>query len=114
LSDASRLNPLSDQAFVVAGTIDERRRDWPATQEAFKKALERNEGNWYSHLELGIALAKQNDKNGATATLQRAHVLDPREGLVIDVLDAVRSGQAIDATRLDARIIGRNTVSAAG
>ncbi|HZP72246.1 MAG TPA: O-antigen ligase family protein [Gaiellaceae bacterium] len=113
LHDATRLNPVSDEADVVAGTIDERRRDWPAVQQAFQRALERNEQNWYSHLELGIALAKQGNKAGAIATLLRAHTLDPRESLVTDVLSSVRADRPIDVTRLDERIIGRTTVSAA-
>lgn len=113
LDSASRLNPLSDEAYVVSGTIAERRRDWPAVQHAFTHALDRNEQNWYSHLELGIALAKLGDRAGAVATLERAHELDPRESLVIDVLAAVRAGRQIDVTRLDERIIGRTTVSAA-
>lgn len=113
LHNATRLNPLSDEADVVAGTIDERRRNWPAVQQAFERALSRNEQNWYSHLELGIALAKQGDRAGAIATLTRAHVLDPREPLVTDVLSAARAGRPIDVTRLDDRIIGRTTVNAA-
>lgn len=113
LDNASRLNPLSDQSYVVSGTIAERRREWPSVRRAFERALDRNEQNWYSHLELGIALAKLGDKAGAVATLERAHELDPRESLVTGVLAAVRAGHTIDVTQLDDRIIGRTTVNAA-
>ena len=113
LRQASSLNWLSDEPYVVAGTLAERHKDWRLAQQQFERALGRNGGNWYSHLELGVALANQGDSTGARRELERAHVLDPGESLIIDSLAAVRAGHRVDARSLDREIIARTPAGAA-
>ncbi len=113
LRQASSLNRLSDEPYVVAGTLAERHKDWRLAQQQFEQALGRNGGNWYSHLELGVALANQGDATGARRELERAHLLDPGESLITDSLAAVRSGHRVDARSLDREIIARTPAGAA-
>jgi len=113
LRQASSLNRLSDEPYVVAGTLAERHEDWRLAQQQFERALGRNGDNWYSHLELGIALANQGDPTGARRELEQAHFLDPGESLIIDSLAAVRAGHRVDAQSLDREIIARTPAGAA-
>ncbi|HST15271.1 MAG TPA: O-antigen ligase family protein [Gaiellaceae bacterium] len=113
LRQASSLNRLSDEPYVVAGTLAERHKDWGLARQQFEQALGRNGDNWYSHLELGVALANQGDATGAHRELQQAHVLDPGESLITDSLAAVRDGRRVDARSLDQEIIARTPAGAA-
>lgn len=113
LRQAARLNPLSDQPDVVAGTIAERRRDWPSVSAYFDRALARNPGNWYSQLEKGVADAKLGRRAEALSSLRRASRLDPLEPTVHDVLDAVVAGRPFSVSALDAAFVDEGNVSAA-
>ena len=113
LRQASSLNKLSDEPYVVAGTLAERHNDWRLAQQQFERALGRNADNWYSHLELGVALANQGDAAGARRELEQAHTLDPGESLITDSLAAVRAGHRVDARSLDREIIARTPAGAA-
>jgi tetratricopeptide (TPR) repeat protein len=113
LRQASSLNRLSDEPYVVAGTLAERHKDWRLAEQQFRLAVSRNGDNWYSHLELGVALANQGDPSGARRELERAHALDPAESLITDSLAAVRAGQHVDARSLDREIIARTPAGAA-
>jgi O-Antigen ligase len=113
LRQASTLNRLSDGPYVVAGTLAERHKDWSLAQQQFERALRRNGDNWYSHLELGVALGNQGDATGARQELERAHILDPGESLITDTLAAVRAGHRVNARSLDREIIARTPAGAA-
>lgn len=112
LRQASSFNVLSDEPYVVAGTLAERHKDWRLAEQQFRQALNRNSANWYSHLELGVALANQGDSAAARRELERAHDLDPAESLITDSLAAVRAGQRVDARSLDREIIARTPAGA--
>ena len=113
LRQASSLNRLSDEPYVVAGTLAERHSDWPLAERQFELAIGRNGENWYSHLELGVALANQGHVSTAMRELQRAQALDPAETLITDSLAAVRAGRHVDARSLDREIIARTPAGAA-
>jgi hypothetical protein len=113
LQDAASLNRLSDEPYVVAGTIAERRRDWPEVERQFARALARNPQNWYSHLELGLALSMRGDWAGAIAQLEQAQALDPREELVASTLATLRARDHVDITALDREFLIRTPLGAA-
>ncbi|HZT14993.1 MAG TPA: tetratricopeptide repeat protein [Gaiellaceae bacterium] len=110
LRQAARLNPLSDQPDVTAGTIAERRRDWPAVRSYFSAAVKRNPGNWYSQLERGIADAKLGQRAESLASLRRAAQLDPLEPTVRDALAAVRRGGPVPVDAIDATLVTEGNV----
>ena len=114
LRQAASLNRLADQPYIVSGTIAERRRSWAAAEDAFTKAVSRNGGNWYSHFELGIALAERGARPAALRELRRAHALDPRDTLVAETLANVRAGRPVRPGLLDREFIARTPVGAAG
>lgn len=98
---ASRLNPLSDVAYVTAGTIAEQRRDWPDVQRFFGLAVERNERNWYSQLELGIAASRLGNRREAASALARARDLNPREPVVRSVQRQIRERKTVGVAAVD-------------
>jgi Flp pilus assembly protein TadD len=97
----------------VAGTLAERQSDWGRAARQFELAIGRNDQNWYSHLELAVALANQGKPAAAVRELQRASALDPGESLITDSLSAVRAGRRIDARLLDREIIARTPADVA-
>jgi Flp pilus assembly protein TadD len=113
LRQASALNPVTDEPYVVAGTIAERRLDWPRARRQFELALGRTDENWYSHMELGLALAKLGNARAARGELERAHVLDPRESVVTEALAELSAHRPIDVRLLDREIIARTPPAAA-
>jgi O-Antigen ligase len=113
LRQATRFNRLSDDAYVVAGTIAEHQGAWASVEDDFRAAIDRNPSNWYSHLELGVALANRGSAGAARAQLEQAHVLDPREELVDQALSEVKRHKRVNATVLDSEIIARTPGAAA-
>lgn len=107
LHQAARLNPLSDDPYVVAGTIAERVGAWNAVETDFRDALGRDSGNWYSHFELGVALSNRGGPQAAERELEEAHLLDPLEPLIDQALAEVRAHKRVNATTLDREIIAR-------
>jgi tetratricopeptide (TPR) repeat protein len=113
LRQAASLNRLTDEPYVVAGTLAERHGDWPLAERQFRLALRRDDRNWYSHLELAVALSNQRRFPEAERELLRAHELDPLESLITDAIAEVRAGRHIDARSLDREIIARTPAGAA-
>jgi tetratricopeptide (TPR) repeat protein len=107
LADAARLNRLSDQPYVIAGTVAERRRDWPKAERLFSQALQRNRFNWYSLLERGIANSMTGRADQATRDLEAARALDPREPIIRRVLDDVRVRRRVATRSVDAALLER-------
>jgi hypothetical protein len=105
LAHAARLNRLSDQPYVIAGTIAERRRDWPTAQNFFGRALARNDTNWYSRLEFGVATAMTGRDKAAIASLKAAQRLDPREATVRETLRAIQGRRQIAVASLDRALL---------
>lgn len=114
LDRARVLNPLSEKPDVIAGTIAERRRDYGRMEVAFKRALERNDVNWYAWLELGIASYETGNRSAALAQLERARGLNPREPITRLVLRRVRARKAIDLAAIDRAFLDRTLAYALG
>ena len=81
LNDAARLNPLSDEPYLVAGSIALRFGDLPRADHEFALALERTPGDAYATLELGAIASARGDRSSALALLERAARLNPRDPL---------------------------------
>ena len=79
LERARRLNPLSERADVVAGTLAVESGQWDLAQKAFERALERNPDDWYAHLRLALLTRAEGRRAEALARLERVRSLNPRE-----------------------------------
>jgi hypothetical protein len=101
LHRASGLNPLSDQADLVAGAIASRLHRYPLMRDRFADAVARSPDDWYANLELGIAASLTGRRDEAAAALEHARRLDPGEQLVRSVLADFRAGKRIDSDAVD-------------
>jgi len=110
LQRARRLNPLSDWPDVIAGAIASRLGDRDRMVAAFRRALERNPKNWYSHLELTVAYGRMGEQAAAGRELTAVERLNPREPTIPLVRAGLRSGR-ISTEELDAIFLRRNFVS---
>ena len=81
LNDAARLNPLSDEPYVVAGNIALRYGELDRADHDFALALARTPGDAYATLERGAIASARGEHAAALALLARAVRLDPREPL---------------------------------
>ena len=64
LSDAAKLNPLSDRAYLVEGSIALRFGDLARARDAFSKALKRVPDDAYATLELGAIASEMGARAG--------------------------------------------------
>jgi hypothetical protein len=90
LSRAADLNSLSDNAYLVAGAIAARKRDWPQARKYFHLALDRNPRNWYPYLELGLIDAYTGHGSTARKELAMVRRLNPKERLTDYVAGRLR------------------------
>ncbi len=111
LARARRLNPLSDQPDVIAGAIASRLGKTDRMADAFRRALERNPRNWYAHLELAVAYARERHRGEALSELAVASALDPREPTIKLVTGKLRRGEKISTAALDRIFLRRIEVS---
>jgi tetratricopeptide (TPR) repeat protein len=111
LDRARTLNPLSDRPDLIAGAIASRLGDTGRMIESFGRALQRNPNNWYAHLELGVAYARQGRRSTALRELEAAQTLDPREPTIALVQSRVRRGLPISTAELDRIFLRRTFVS---
>jgi tetratricopeptide (TPR) repeat protein len=107
LADAAKLNPLSDEAYVVAGSIALRFGDLARADREFARALARSPGDAYATLERGAIASAGGERAQALALLERAIALAPREGLYREAAALVRRGGRIDVARLNRLILGK-------
>ena len=101
LDRAHALNPLSDQADLVAGAIASRLHRFGLARERFRSAVRRSPDDWYANLELGIAASLAGPRDLAASSLRRAAALDPREQIVRGVLRTFTAGRRIDPDAID-------------
>jgi hypothetical protein len=81
LDRAARLNPVSPEPELAAGTIAVTlRRDSRATR-AFRRALTVEDG-WYPHFELALLASQAGRFSAAAAQITRASALNPKSPLV--------------------------------
>jgi hypothetical protein len=101
LHRASRLNPLDDNADVVAGAIASRLHRYDLMRGRFGAAVTRSPDDWYANLELGIAASLTGHHRQAGSALARARRLDPTEPIIRQVLRTFESGRRIDSDAID-------------
>ncbi len=105
LNDAASLNPLSDEAYLVAGSIASRFGDLARAEHDFSLALERVPGDAYATLELGAIASEAGDRARALALLERALRLNPRDPLTREALQTVRSDKRVSVDALNRSIL---------
>jgi tetratricopeptide (TPR) repeat protein len=105
LNDAARLNPLSDEPYVVAGSIALRFGDLRRADHEFALALERVPDDAYATLERGAIASTEGERRRALALLTRAARLNPRDPLTRQALWVERSGKRVDVGELNRAIL---------
>jgi len=105
LDHAARLNPLSDEPYVVAGSIALRLGEYAHADHEFALALQRTPGDAYATLERGAIASAGGDRREALALLQRAVRLAPRDPLALAALAEVRGGHRVDIGELNLSIL---------
>jgi O-Antigen ligase/Tetratricopeptide repeat len=90
LERAHRLNPLSERADVVAGTLAWESGQLHRAERAFGRALERNPDDWYAQLQLALLARAEGRGAEALARAQRVRSLNPRESYAELVTDLER------------------------
>ncbi len=105
LNDAASLNPLSDEPYLVAGSIALRFDDLARADHEFALALGRQPGDAYATLELGAIASSENELRRALALLERAARLNPRDQLTRQVLGLAREGKRVSVEELNRSIL---------
>jgi tetratricopeptide (TPR) repeat protein len=105
LDSAARLNPLSDEPYVVAGSIALRLGELEHAQREFALALGRTPGDSYATLELGAIASTRGRRGEALVLLQRAARLSPRDQLIREALRLARRGQRVGIGELNRSIL---------
>ncbi|HEX4484105.1 MAG TPA: O-antigen ligase family protein [Solirubrobacteraceae bacterium] len=105
LQQAADLNPLSDEPYLLAGTIALRFGDLARADHDFAQALERTPGDAYATLERGAIASSRGERRVALALLARTVSLTPREPLAREALAVVRDGRRIDLAELNRAIL---------
>ncbi len=105
LRDAADLNPLSDEAYLLAGSIALRYGELARADRQFSLALGRNPSDAYATLELGAIASARGRRATALELLERAERLEPREPLVKEALGAVRAGRRVSIEELNRSIL---------
>jgi len=105
LRDAARLNPLSDEADLVAGDIALRLNELGRADHEFSLALKRSPSDAYAVLELGAIASTNGDHKEALRLLERAAQLNPRDPLTRQALMLVRAGRQVSVQELNRSIL---------
>ncbi len=109
---ARRLNPLSDQPDLLAGSIALRENDLGGADAAFARALARNANGSYAMLERGAIASQRGDGPQALALLERAHALNPRDPLTTFALQVAQAGGRVDVAKLNESILAQASLLA--
>jgi O-antigen ligase len=105
LDEAARLNPLGDEAYVVAGSIALRYGDLARADHEFSLALERTPGDAYATLELGAIASTSGRRVQALRLLEAAVRLNPRDPLSRQALLLARAGKRLSVEELNRSIL---------
>jgi hypothetical protein len=109
LDRARELNPLSDEADLIAGAIAAKLDRRQRMRLSFARALERNPASWYAHLELGLTYSIEGQPKAALREVREALELNPRDEVLKDVIARLEKGEAIPPRSLDAIFVERIT-----
>jgi tetratricopeptide (TPR) repeat protein len=105
LDKAASLNPLSDEPYLVAGSIALRFGDSARADHEFTLALARQPGDAYATLELGAIASSENEPRRALALLDQAARLNPRDPLTRQALRLAREGKRVSIEELNRSIL---------
>jgi tetratricopeptide (TPR) repeat protein len=105
LDHAARLNPLSDEPYVVAGSIALRLGEYARADHEFALALGRTPGDAYATLERAAIASARGRRHEALVLLERAVRLAPHDPLTRAALAAVRGGHRVDIRVLNLSIL---------
>jgi tetratricopeptide (TPR) repeat protein len=105
LDHAARLDPLSDEPYVVAGSIALRRGELARARHEFALALVRTPGDAYATLERGAIASALGRRREALVLLERAARLNPRDPLTHAALSTARDGRRVDIAELNRSIL---------
>jgi tetratricopeptide (TPR) repeat protein len=105
LNDAAKLNPLGDEAYLVAGSIALRFGDLARADHDFALALKRSPDDAYATLERGAIASARGKHATALVLLERAARLNPRDQLTREALLVVREGRRVSVEALNRSIL---------
>jgi hypothetical protein len=105
LHDAAALNPLSDQAYLLAGSIALRYGDLPRAERQFALARGRVPDDAYATLELGAIASARGERRRAQALLRHAVALNPRDRIAASALSVAEHGRRVDLQALNRLIL---------
>jgi tetratricopeptide (TPR) repeat protein len=101
LDVAARLDPLSGQAELTAGTIAERLGMLERADGSFARARARDPLNAYATLELGLIAAHHARRRLAERLLRSAAMLDRQNTVALQALHQLQAGHEPDITLLN-------------
>jgi hypothetical protein len=105
LQDAADLNPLSDEPYLLAGSIALRFGDLARADREFSRALARNHDDTYATLERGAIASARGEQKRSLALLARTARLSPHDELIQEVLSVVRKGERVNIDELNRSIL---------
>jgi tetratricopeptide (TPR) repeat protein len=112
LDRAETFNPLSTLPDATAGTIALRLDRNDDAERHFRELLEDDPENAYAALELGLIASARGNRREATRMLELALAQNPRDPLVLGVLEDVSAGKRVSPSAVNARI-ARSALSVA-
>ena len=107
IHQASWLNPLSDNPALTEMTIAAERGDVARMRSSAERAIARDHHNWFSQLQLAVALSNQKRWTEAKKAAADAHRLNPAEPLVAMVIQSIHSRRALRPNAIDRAALGR-------
>jgi tetratricopeptide (TPR) repeat protein len=105
LDTAAALNPLSAEAYLVAGSIALRLGELRHADHQFALALERSPRDAYATLERGAIASARGHRRAAVRLLERAVRLNPRDPITREALLLVRAGGRVNVQELNRSIL---------
>ena len=107
LDQAESLNPLSDAPDLTGLTIAAQLGDVKRMQSSAEGAIARDHHNWFSQLQLAVALSHQRRWSRAMQATGNAARLDPAEPLVGLVRASIRSRRTLPLNSVNKAVLGR-------
>jgi tetratricopeptide (TPR) repeat protein len=112
LDRAETFNPLSSLPDATAGTIALRLDRTAEAERHFRDVLGDDPENAYAALELGLIASADGRRREAVRMLELALAQNPRDPLVMEVLEDVSEGRRVSPSAINARI-ARSALSVA-
>ena len=107
LDQAADLNPLSDTPDLTKMTIAAQRGDVARMRSSAERAIGRDHHNWFSQLQLAVALSHERAWSPARRAAVDALRLNPSEPLIGMVLGSIRARSPLRLDALNTAVLGR-------